>query len=141
MIGRQTIKINKSIELEDLYQIMEKKWDKEEYNNFFLGRPTPASIEEYICLPATQRFMVIAYPRKGGKLFSKNDKVVLSICDTPASMKNQILSSLARDNVFTLAYQISEAKSKNDERKGPTEETLQRYTAYMKQILEEENLI
>ena len=56
-------------------------------------------------------------------------------------VKKQILSSLARDNVFTLAYQVSEAKSKNAERKGPTEETLQKYTAYMKQILEEENLI
>lgn len=141
MIGRQTININKSIELEELYQIMDRKWDREEYNNFFLGKPTPGSIEKYICLPATQRFMVIAYPRKGGKLFSKNDKVVLTICDTPNSMKRQIFSSLARDNVFTLAYQVSEAKSKNDERKGPTEETLQRYTEYMKQILEEENLL
>lgn len=141
MIGRQTIKINKSIDLEELYQIMEKNWDKEKYNNFFIGRPTKASIEEYVCLPATPRFMIIAYPRKGGKLFSKDDKVVLTICDTPNSMKNQIFSSLARDNVFTLAYQVSEAKSSNAERKGPTEEVLQGYTAHMKQILEEENLL
>ena len=141
MIGRQTLEINKSITLEELYQIMENNWDKEKYNNFFLGRPNPVSIEEYVCLPATERFMVIAYPRKGGKLFSKKDKVVLTICDTPNSMKKQIISSIAPDNVFLLAYQISEAKTKNAERKGPTEEVLQGYTAHMKQILEEENLI
>ncbi|OEC99911.1 MULTISPECIES: hypothetical protein [Methanobrevibacter] len=141
MIGRQTININKSRELEELYQIMEKKWDKEKYNTFFLGKPNPLSIEKYICLPATQRYMIIAYPRKGGKFFSRNDKVVLTICDTPDSMKNQIVTSLARDNIFKLTYQISESKSRNEERKGPTEETLQGYTAYMKQILEEEDLL
>lgn len=85
--------------------------------------------------------MIIAYPRKGGKFFSRNDKVVLTICDTPDSMKNQIVTSLARDNIFKLTYQISESKSRNEERKGPTEETLQGYTAYMKQILEEEDLL
>ena len=37
MIGRQTIKINKSIELEDLYQIMEKKWDKNKYATRYIN--------------------------------------------------------------------------------------------------------
>ena len=55
MIGRQVILINKPLTLLELEQIMQDNWDKEQYGNFKIGKPTPASIEEYIVLPATYR--------------------------------------------------------------------------------------
>ena len=83
VIGRQVITINKSITLRELEQIMQENWDKEQYGNFKIGRPTRASVEEYILLPATPRFLIIVYPRSAGKLFSKENKVILSTADTP----------------------------------------------------------
>ena len=83
MIGRQVIPINKSITLQELEQLMQEHWDKEQYGNFRIGRPTRASVEEYILLPATQRFLIIVYPRAAGGLFSKENKVILSTADTP----------------------------------------------------------
>ena len=66
MIGRQVIKTNRAFTLEELEQFMQEHWDKEQYNYFVIGRPTAASVEQYILLPATERFMVIAYARKAG---------------------------------------------------------------------------
>ena len=40
---------------------MQENWDKDQYNHFVIGRPMAASIEKYILLSATARFMVIAY--------------------------------------------------------------------------------
>ena len=53
VIGRQVITINKSITLRELEQLMQENWDKEQYGNFKIGRPTKASVEEYILLRIT----------------------------------------------------------------------------------------
>ena len=58
MTGRQVILINKSLTLQELEVLMQENWDKEQYGNFMIGRPTKASIEEYILLPATQRYLL-----------------------------------------------------------------------------------
>ena len=76
MIGRQVILINKPLTLQELEQIMQDNWDKEQYGSFKIGRPTPASIEEYILLPATRRYLTIVYPRAAGGFFSKENKVI-----------------------------------------------------------------
>ena len=55
MIGRQVIKTNRAFSLEELEQFMQENWDKEQYNHFIIGRPTAASIEKYILLPARDR--------------------------------------------------------------------------------------
>lgn len=135
MVGRQVIKTNRAFTLQDLEQFMRENWDKNEYNDFFIGKPTPASIEEYILLPATQRFMVIAYARKGG-LFSKDAKVILSVCDAPAGIKNRLLTSVPSQNIFFGIWKVSETMSIEKERKGPAEDILQKYAAYMKQLLD-----
>ena len=54
MVGRQVILINKPLTLQELEQIMQNDWDKEQYGNFKIGRPTKASIEEYILLYCTE---------------------------------------------------------------------------------------
>ena len=136
MIGRQVIKTNRAFSLEELEQFMQEHWDKEQYNHFVIGRPTAASIEKYILLPATARFMVIAYPRKAGGLFKKDNKVILAVCDTPKGAEQDIFRSIHSHNVFFGAWKIKTTMSMEEERKGPAEEILQKYAEYMKQLLD-----
>ena len=137
MIGRQVIKTNRAFTLEELEQFMQKHWDREQYNNFVIGRPTVASVEKYILLPATKRFMVIAFPRRAGGLFSRDNKVVLSVCDTPDGVEQDILRSIHSPNAFFGAWKTATVMSMEDERKGPAEDALQKYAGYMKKLLSE----
>ena len=85
MIGRQVITVNRPFTLPELEQFMLLHWDREEYGYFMIGKPTPASLEEYILLPATARLAVIVYARKAGGLLRKENTVILSVCDTSAA--------------------------------------------------------
>lgn len=135
MIGRQVIKTNRAFTLEELEQFMQGGWDKEKYNDFVIGRPTAASIEQYILLPATERFMVIVYSRRAGGLFNKNNKVILSVCNTPKGAEMDIFRSVHSHNVFFGAWKVGTTMSMEDERKGAAEEALQKYTAHMIELL------
>ena len=136
MIGRQVIPTNKAFTLTELEQFMQENWDKEQFNDFVIGRPTAASVEEYILLPATERFMVIAYSRKAGGLFSKDNKVILTVCDTPKGAAQDVFRSIHSHNVFFGALKVQTTMSMEEERKGPAEEILQKYAAHMKQLLD-----
>ena len=136
MIGRQVIKTNRAFTLEELEQFMNERWDREQYNDFIIGRPTPASVEKYILLPATERFMVIAYSRKAGGLFSRDNKVILTVCDTPAGIKQDIVRSIHSHNIFFGAWKIGTTLSMEEERKGPAENALQAYASYMRELLD-----
>ena len=127
MIGRQTIKTNRAFTLGELEQFMQEAWDKSRYNDFSIGRPTPASIEEYILLPATYRFMVIVYARK--------NKVILAVCDTKEGVKQDLARSIPSDNVLFGIWKVDRVMSMEKERKGPAEEALQAYAAYMRELL------
>ena len=137
MIGRQVILTNRAFTLEELHDFMIAHWDVNEGGRFVLGRPTKASVEEYILLPATPRFMTIVFPRKAGGLFGKDNKVILSTADTPAGAFEGLGQALPTGNIFIGAAQMKSLSSSEAERKGPAEETLLRYTAYMKKILGE----
>ena len=137
MIGRQVIKTNRAFTLEELAQFMEEQWDKNRYCDFRIGKPTAASVEKYILLPATERFMVIVFPRKAGGLFSRDNKVVLSVCDTPEGVKLDFARSIKSHNAFFGAWKIGTTLSMEDERKGPAEEILQKYAGYLNRLLQE----
>ena len=141
MIGRQVITINKSITLQELEQIMQENWDREQYGNFKIGRPTKASIEEYILLPATPRYLVIVYPRAAGGLFSKANKVILSTADTPEGAEIAIAEYFPTRGPLTKLWQTASVLSAEKERKGPAEEVLQAYTAHMRDILKKTGLL
>lgn len=115
---------------------MQENRDREQYNHFVIGRPTAASIEKYILLPATARFMLVAYFRKAGKLFSKDHKLILAVCDTPKGAEQDIFRSIHSHNVFFGEWKIKTTMSMEKERKGPAEEILQKYAAYMRQLLD-----
>ena len=137
MIGRQVLLTNREFTLEELYEFMKAHWDINEAGSFKIGRPTKASIEEYILLPATERFVTIVYPRKAGGMFSKDNKVILSTADTPAGAWEGIAQTIPTGNIFIGMAQMKSLSSSEKERKGPAEDVLQRYTAYMKKILGE----
>lgn len=136
MIGRQTIQVNRPITDDEILYIMQQKWDTLQYNSFAKGKPTPASIDEFIMLPATARYMVIVYAAKKN-VFNKEDKVVLSVCQTAEGFKDGLLAALPTHNMIIGAYQISKTMSSKKERKGPAEDVLQIYTEYMRKILTE----
>lgn len=140
MIGRQVIETKRAFTLQELFELMQKNWDKNEYNDFIIGKPTTASVEEYILLPATRRFMVIVYSRKAGGLFNKSDKVILAVCDTPSGFGDRLLSSIPSKNMFYNIWTFGENMSIEKERKGPAEEAIQKYAAYLRDILKNEGL-
>ena len=135
MIGRQVIKTTRAFTLEELNHFMTEHWDTEQYPKFIIGRPTAASVEKYILLPATRRFMVIVYSRKAEGLFSRDNKVVLSVCNTPEGAKQDLFRSIPSHNAFFGAWKISTTMSMEEERKGPAEETLQKYAEYLNGLL------
>ena len=141
MIGRQVIFVNKPLTLHELEQIMQDNWDKEQYGNFKIGRPTKASIEEYILLPATQRYLTIVYPRAAGGFFSKENKVILSTADTPDGARIAIAEYLPTRGPLFKLWQTSSVLSAEKERKGPAEQFLQAYTAHMREILKKNGLL
>ena len=141
MVGRQVITVNRDFTLEELEQFMQANWDKSRFSDFRIGKPTSASVSEYILLPATQRFLVIVYPKKAGGLFSKESKVVLTVADTPAGAQEAFFEYIpAQGTIFSL-WQTSKVLNAEKERKGPAEEVLQAYTAHMKEILSQNGLL
>ena len=138
MIGRQVILTSRAFTLDELYQFMEEHWDKETHNSFVLGSPTSMSVQKYILLPATERFLTFIYPAKAGGLFNKNNKVVLSTANTPSGMAESFLRSVPAKNILFGAAAIGSQMSSEQERKGPAEDALLAYTAYMRELLEKE---
>lgn len=136
MIGRQEIIVNKGFTLDELLEFMNANWNTGTHCRFVKGKPTAASIYEYILLPATGNYMVAAYPKKAGGLFSKKNKVVLIVCDTPEGVKTQFATSIPSSSPLFGAVKVGIVLTKEKERKGPAEEALQFYTEYMKELLE-----
>ena len=137
MIGRQVILTNRAFTLEELYAFMKENWDVNECGEFILGRPTKASIEEYIILPATPRFVTIVFPRSAESKLSKENKIVLSTADTPSGALEGLFQAVPTGNLFVGIAQMKSLRSSEKERKGPAEDVLQIYTGYMKKLLGE----
>lgn len=134
MTGRQVIETSSVMTREELYGLMQKKWNTNAYNSFEIGRPTAASVSEYILLPATDRFCVIVYPARAG-LFKKGGKVVLSVCETAAGALTRLATSVPTRSLLAGVGKLSVNRSLEEERKGPAEEALLSYAAHMREIL------
>lgn len=137
MIGRQVILTNRPFTLEELHDFMTEHWDVDEGGEFTVGRPTQASVEEYILLPATSRFMTIVYPRRAGGFLSKENKVILATADTPSGAFEGLLQAMPTGKILVGAAQMASLSSSEKERKGPAEDILQLYANYMRKLLGE----
>lgn len=135
MIGRQVLITNKGFEKNELFEYFKEKWNEEEYTMPTFGKPTSASFDEYIILPASSRFLVIIYPKKAGGLFNKKNKVVLTVCDSPQGAIEKIATSVPTKSALGNIAQLGATFSQEDERKGPAEDSLLKYTEYIKGIL------
>ena len=138
MTGREVILTNRSFTPEELLLFMEEHWDRERYNDFTLGSPADPNAKLYVLLPATPRHLVIVYSRSAGKLFSKENKVVLSVAMTPSGMSESLLRSVPTGgNVIAGAWKIGSVMSQEKERTGPAQEALVAYAEYMRSLLGE----
>lgn len=131
--GREVIPVSFDMTLDELYAFMQENWDTEEYNGFEIGRPTPASIEKYIYLPATQNCLVIAYPRKG--------KIIFSVADNPEGLKLLAVSAIPTRNAIARIYQSSLTISRAKEFRGPAAEACAVYAEYMRTLLKQKDLL
>ncbi|MBR2667071.1 MAG: hypothetical protein IKD96_02795 [Oscillospiraceae bacterium] len=136
MIGRQVIHTNRAFTLEELYQFMQEHWDTEKYNSFVMGAPTDMSLDMYILLPATPRYLVIVFARAANGKRRRENKVILSVANTPSGIAESFARSIPTQSILTGVWKISNQMSSEKERKGPAEEALQAYTAYMRELLQ-----
>lgn len=139
MRGREVIPVTRRLSLDELEQFMRQHWNQEEYGTFRKGKPTPASIEEYILLPATERTMVIVYPRGGG-IFSKGDKVVVTVCDSPEGAALLAASAIPVKNAFFRIAQTVHVVKRSKEFKGEAADMVEAYATYLRTLLEEAGL-
>ena len=58
------------------------------------------------------------------------------MCNTPKGAEQEIYRSIHSHNVFFGDWKIKTTMSMEEERKGPAEEILQKYAAYMRQLFE-----
>lgn len=125
--GREVIKVDFTWTLQEMYEFMNQNWDKETYNDFSIGKPTPMSIEQYILLPATQNCVIIAYPRKG--------KVIFSVADNPDGAKQLAKTMIPTRSAVAKLYQTSLSLNHTKEMKGPAADICEIYAEYMKKLL------
>ncbi len=137
MVGRQVILTNRAFTHEELLQFMTERWDTQAYNRIITDPSLKLYTDRYVLLPATERYMIIVYSRAAGGLFSRENKVILSILNTPAGAREMMLRSIPTQNAFFGAAKIASTLSEKADREGPTEETLQKYAAYMRSLLQE----
>lgn len=131
--GREVIEVNFNWTLEELYNYMQENWDAEEYGYFQIGKPTPASIEEYIYLPATRNCLVIAYPRKG--------KIIFTVADNANGAVRLAVSAIPTNRTYAKVFQTSLTIDRAKEFRGPAAEICELYAEHMRELLKESNLL
>lgn len=136
MMGRKVILTNRAFTLDELEKFMETSWDREQYNEFFVGGLSNIQERQYVLLPATPRYIVLMYSRPAGGQLNKDDKVVLSLTNMPAGMEEKFRKNISSRGSFTNTWKLSMTMSAEKEQSGPAKEALQKYADYMKVLLQ-----
>lgn len=142
MKGIQYLFPNRVFTLEELERFMHEHWDTAKYNGFIIGKPTRLSAGQAIVLPATRRHVVLVQPRTAGTLFNKRNKIILSVTEDEEGAAQSLASSpLIADGPMSGIVGLGASMSVDKERRGPAEEVLLHYTAYLRELLEKEGLL
>ena len=143
MKGLDSFEIKKEMTLDELAAFMEEHWDKEEYNDFFVGHPTaPNSGIRYVVLPATERYCVIIYPKCRGAFSKKN--LIKASCTYTSSGQKKMVDRGARAVPYNSTYARMQ-RSKNmrelgKELRGDADAIMRRYMDHLKELLKEAGL-
>lgn len=138
MIGRQVLKLRNYYTLQELKEKLDA-FGAPETEECRIGRPTAASVEEYLLIPATEHYLVGVIMRRPG-LFSRTNRLVLFVCDTLAGTINHAATSVRTKSIYLGYKQIKLTHSMEEERKGPAEATLLAVTDCMREIFRDELL-
>ena len=138
MTGRQVLKLKNYYTLSELKEKAEA-FGAPETEGCTVGRPTPAALEEYLLIPATEHYFVGAIMRRPG-LFSRSNRLVLFVADTASGALNHAATSVRSKSILLGITQIKLTMSLEEERKGPAEATLLAVTDCMKEIFKDELL-
>ena len=135
MVGKREIPTNRPFAHDELLRFMQERWNVAEYNQIVTDPSMRSYTDRYVVLPATARYMVIVYSQAAGDMFSKGDKVILSIIHTPGGAADMMVRAIPTNNAFFGAAKIAGTLSNKADREGPTEDALQRYADYMHFLL------
>lgn len=124
MKTRKTIKINRTLTIQELYAFMQQHWDKTIYNDFVLGKPAVGALKDYIMLPATDRCVI--------SIYSLKDKVVFTVM---TNLKGQMMlaGSLALGGYGRMGV--------TGEMRGVASQANELYAAYMESLFAKEGLL
>lgn len=138
MIGRQVLKLRNYYSLQELKERADA-FGARETEECRIGRPTAASIEEYLLIPATEHYLVAAIMRRSG-FFSRSNRLVLFVCDTVSGVLDHAVTSVRSKSILLGCKQLRLTHSLEEERKGPAEATLLAVTDCMREIFRDELL-
>ena len=137
MTGRRVIPTTRAFTHEELLRFMTERWDTAQYNSFVADPALSQYTKRYVVLPATTRYMIIVFSRAAGGLFSREDRVVLSVMNSPAGAGEMMMRAIPTHNAFFGIAKIANTMSAKAEREGPADEILQKYADYMYALLRE----
>jgi hypothetical protein len=141
MVGKRTINTNRTVTLDELVQIMEEHWDRELYNDFEVISLTDTGIDSCVMLPGTSRYLVLVRPRVAGVFFTKSDMIELAIANAPERETDDGEWPVRKKSSVERRHErIRQIFAASRERRGPTEEVLQRYADHLAQLLGEAGL-
>ena len=136
MFGRRTIATNRAFTVFELYEFMEKHWDKENDGAYSVGRLTPMSKKDYIMLPGTDRYLIYVYPRPAKGLRRRNS-IVFSLAFTESGRYDTVKNDTSVKSILLGAFTFNRTALEENIHKDPAKSALRRYASNMKRLLTE----
>lgn len=125
----------KELTIQELYDLMNRYWDMEQYGSFVMDYRNEMSDELCIFLPLTKSHMVLVSTGEEG-IFHKKYILSLSIVETPSGIEDTIKRTAPSAIPIFGAIKIGKIISIEKKRRFLAEEKLEEYSAEMRKILE-----
>ena len=136
MFGRRSVTTNKEFTIFELYEFMEKHWDKEADGAYTVGRLTPMSKKDCIMLPGTDRYLIYVFPRPAKGLRRKPD-IVFSLAYTQSGRYDTVSNDTTMKSILLGAVTFNRTALQESVHKDPAKAALRHYAANMKRLLAE----
>ncbi|MDL2238352.1 hypothetical protein LJC56_11110 [Christensenellaceae bacterium OttesenSCG-928-K19] len=129
MKGKQVIKTNVTLALDDIQELMQREWNEQQRAQY---RRHDMGSQKYIMHPATDHFVILIYTRKNKVgMFSWQPPGAMRVYETGRSVHHhRMKAGLVKDIVNYAA-----ASKKEKERLGPCEQVLLGVAAELRELL------